>query len=179
MAPYSIVPFEKHFLPAFIELNREWIEYYFKIEKMDLLQLEHAEDAILSKGGEIFFVLVNEEVLATCAMVPHGPDCYELAKMAVDRKVRGRGYGDVLMEEAIRWAKSRRAKKVTLLSNTILTPAITLYKKHGFKTIRLGNHPDYQRSDIEMELSLEDEPPRIFNSPVGPLAQPSVRANQI
>jgi ribosomal protein S18 acetylase RimI-like enzyme len=41
-----------------------------------------------------------------------------------------------------------------LLSNTILNPAISLYQKHGFKTLRQGEHPDYKRCNIEMELQL-------------------------
>lgn len=154
MAEYSVVTYSREFLPAFMALNREWIEHYFKIEEMDLLQMEHAEEAIIQKGGEIFFILAQGEVVGTCAMVPHGPDCYELAKMAVDTKVRGRGYGDILMQTSIKWARERNAKKVMLLSNTVLTPAIELYKKHGFRTVRLGKHPDYDRCNIEMELDL-------------------------
>ena len=154
MAEYSIVTYNREFLPAFMALNREWIEHYFKIEEMDLLQLEHAEEAIIEKGGEIFFIVSQERIVGTCAMVPHGPDCYELAKMAVDPNERGHGYGDILMDEAVRWAGEKKAKKVMLLSNTVLTPAITLYKKHGFRTVRLGKHPDYDRCNIEMELEL-------------------------
>lgn len=67
-------------------------------------------------------------------------------------RARGKGYGDILMEAAIRWVKKKNAKKLTLLSNTVLAPA--LYKKHGFKTVRLGDHPDYVRCNIEMELDL-------------------------
>jgi GNAT superfamily N-acetyltransferase len=162
----SITTYDKKWMPAFIELNREWIENHFVIERMDLLQLEHAEEEILRKGGEIFFLLADDHVVGTCAMVPHGPDCYELAKMAVDRKQRGHGYGDVLMIEAIRWARTKGAAKIMLLSNTVLTPAITLYKKHGFETVHLGQHPDYERSNIEMELIL------------GPEESPSARDNQ-
>ena len=156
MSSYSVVPFDPRFLPAFVALNKDWIQHYFVIEQMDLLQLEHAQEEILAKGGEILFVLVGDDVVATCAMIPHGPGCYELAKMAVDRRHRGNGYGDILMDEAIRWAKNKNAKRIILLSNTILTPAITLYKKHGFKTVHLGDHPDYERCNIEMELSLEE-----------------------
>lgn len=149
---FSVVPFDQRYLPDFIELNKEWIQHHFNIEEMDLLQLEHAEEEILAKGGEILFVLVDQKAVGTCAMVPHGPGCYELAKMAVDRNERGHGYGDVLMKEAIRWAREKNAKKIILLSNTVLTPAITLYKKHGFKTVHLGAHRDYRRCNIEMEL---------------------------
>jgi GNAT superfamily N-acetyltransferase len=118
---------------------------------MDLAQLEQPEENIVRPGGEVFFILDGEKAIATCAMVPHGPGCYELAKMAVDPSVRGRGYGDQLMQIALDWACEKKAERVILLSNTSLEPAITLYKKHGFETTRLGPHPDYQRCDIEME----------------------------
>jgi putative acetyltransferase len=79
---------------------------------------------------------------------------YELAKMAVDPKCRGRGYGDVLMKAAEDWARAQGADEIFLLSNTRLEPAIALYKKHGYETTRLGPHPHYDRCNIEMTKSL-------------------------
>lgn len=151
-AKVEIVTFDPKFLPAFVQFNRQWIEQYFVLEPMDLAQLEAPQKSILAPGGEIFFVLENGEPVATCAMVPHGERGYELAKMAVSVHARGRGYGDLMMEAALAWAKRQKASQVTLLSNTILEPAIALYKKHGFKTIHLGAHPDYERCNIEMLL---------------------------
>jgi GNAT superfamily N-acetyltransferase len=58
------------------------------------------------------------------------------------------------MKAAIDWAHSKNADHIMLLSNTILTPAIELYKKHGFIIKNLGPHPDYERSNIEMVLKL-------------------------
>lgn len=40
------------------------------------------------------------------------------------------------------------------LSNTVLAPAIGLYRNHGFETTHLGSHPDYQRCNIVMALQL-------------------------
>lgn len=148
------VTFDKKYLPAFVEFNREWIEKHFVLEPMDLAQLEAPQKSILEPGGEIFFVLEDGEPVATCAMVPHGERCYELAKMAVSTNARGRGYGDVMMVAAVKWAREKKADKVTLLSNTVLEPAISLYKKHGFKIVHLGAHPDYERCNIEMSLDL-------------------------
>ena len=149
-----MITFDPRYLSTYVELNRQWIETHFKIEPMDVAQLENPQDNILKHGGEIFFLLEGEVPVGTFAMVPHGSACYELAKMAVAPSARGNGYGDLLIEEAIRWARSKDAKKVMLLSNTLLAPAIALYKKHGFKTVHLGSHPDYERSNIEMELNL-------------------------
>jgi ribosomal protein S18 acetylase RimI-like enzyme len=33
-------------------------------------------------------------------------------------------------------------------------PAIELYRKHGFRTTRLGPSDEYERSNIEMTLDL-------------------------
>lgn len=154
MTRFTTVTYQAQFHEAFVELNTEWIQKYFRLEEMDLLQLNQAQESILNIGGEIFFVLDQGKAVATCAMVPHGKESYELAKMAVSPEYRGQGLGDVLMEAAILWARQKGAKEVTLLSNTILEPAISLYKKHGFQTTHLGSHPDYERSNIEMKLPL-------------------------
>lgn len=149
-----ICGFDVKFLPTFVALNREWIEKHFVVESMDIAQLENPFDNILNPGGEIFFVLQNEIPVGTCAMVPHGPEAYELAKMAVSPSVRGLGYGDLLMQHSMDWARAHGAKKIIILSNTVLEPAIRLYKKHGFRIKHLGDHPDYVRCNIEMEMDI-------------------------
>ena len=149
----EIITYDVRHQPAFVRLNRQWIEEHFRIEPMDLAQLERPGD-ILEAGGEIFFVVEGDRALGTCALVPHGTGTFELAKMAVDPDARGRGYGDVLMRAALAWAREHGAKRVTLLSNTVLAPAIALYQKHGFRTAHLGPHPDYERCNIEMEIDL-------------------------
>lgn len=154
MPAAEIVTYRSEFLPAFIALNLEWIERHFRVEEMDLLQLRNSRETILDAGGEIFFVVENGEAVGTCAMVPHGDHGFELAKMAVSPQARGRGYGDLLMKAAIDWARGKGLPEITLLSNTILEPAIALYRKHGFRVVRLGDHPDYQRCNIEMSLNL-------------------------
>lgn len=151
----TIAPFDPKYLPDFVRLNREWIEKHFRLEPMDLHQLEHPQEAILDPGGEILFLLENGAVVGTIALVPHGPGCYEIAKMAVDPAMRGRGLGDRLIEGAEAKAREMGAKRLILLSNTVLTPAISLYQKHGYRTVHLGSHPDYARSNIEMEKSLD------------------------
>lgn len=154
MTSYSVIKYDPRFLQSFVELNRQWIEQYFELEAMDLAQLRNPDEFILNPGGEIFFVLEGESVLGTCAMVPHGPGCYEVAKMAVSPSARGRGVGDVLMQTCLDWARDKGANRIMLLSNTILEPAISLYKKHGFQVVHLGSHPDYDRCNIEMKIDL-------------------------
>jgi GNAT superfamily N-acetyltransferase len=150
----TVVPFDPKYISAFSELNRQWIEKYFELEPADSGQLENPYTSIVEPGGEIFFLLEDGRPLGTCAMIAHEKNSYELGKMAVSPRARGQGYGDLLMRAALAWAKSRGAQTIRLHSNTVLEPAISLYHKYGFKTVHLGDHPDYKRSNIIMELSL-------------------------
>lgn len=139
---------------AFARLNLDWIEEYFEIEDLDLKYLEDPRGTIVAPGGEVFFVVDGDTVLGTCAMIRRDPQTYELAKMAVAKNARGRGLGKLLMETCIDYARKKGARRVRLVSNTMLEPAIRLYEKCGFKTTRLGEDPHYQRGDIEMTLEL-------------------------
>lgn len=76
---------------------------------------------------------------------------YELAKMGVSPKFQGHGIGHLLGKAVIEKAISLHARNVYLESNTILTPAINLYKKLGFKEVT-GRESPYERSNIQMEL---------------------------
>jgi GNAT superfamily N-acetyltransferase len=75
--------------------------------------------------------------------------------MAVRPDARGRGYGDLLIEFAIRFGREAGAERLILLSNTRLGPAIALYEKHGFRSVPITDANDYKRVDIQMELKLQ------------------------
>jgi putative acetyltransferase len=138
----------------FERLNREWIERFFTLEPGDLAVFRDPEGAIVRPGGEIFFVVNEDGVQGTCALMPHAPGVLELAKMAVSPAARGRGYGELLIQAAIGHARRTGARKVMLVSNTRLTPAIRLYRKCGFKEVPLEPGIEYARADIQMELDL-------------------------
>jgi GNAT superfamily N-acetyltransferase len=149
----KIVPFDLRYRAAFKALNLAWIERYFRVEPKDIAQTDHPEECVAG-GGEIFFVVVAGEAVGTCAMYRTGPAQFELAKMAVHPDYHGRGFGDRLMEAAESWARRQGAAEILILSNTVLAPAIALYRKHGYETIHLGPHPDYERCNIEMKKRL-------------------------
>jgi putative acetyltransferase len=111
-------------------------------------------EAIVKGGGQLFFVLEEGRVAGTCAALRCGEGVYEIAKMAVSEESRGRGYGDLLMQASLEWIANQSAREVVILSNTVLKPAIGLYRKFGFEVERLGPHPDYVRCNIEMRLKL-------------------------
>ena len=149
----NIVEYDPSLAKYFKSLNIEWINTNFTVEEHDLEQLNHPDSHILNDGGTIIFATVNDEIAGTCALIKTGDNEYELAKMAVDPKYRGRKIGNVLMGTIVKKGKALGAKRLWLESNTKLVPALTMYAKFGFKEIPIDNSP-FSRADIRMELFL-------------------------
>jgi len=149
----EIIDYRPEFHDDFKRLNYEWIEKYFQIEESDRQSLEYPNEKILNPGGYIYLARFNGEIVGTCALIKTDDDTYELAKMAVTEKAKGKGIGWLLGKSAISKARELGAKTVFLESNTALAPAINLYQKLGFqKTVRQSSH--YERCNIQMELKL-------------------------
>lgn len=136
---------------AFKQINYEWIEKYFKVEKGDLASLEDPEKYFLATGGAVLLARRGEEYLGTSALKPMGKNAYELCKMGVSEAARGLGIGGLIGEAAINKAKEMGAKRVYLETNSSLTPALTLYAKLGFVCIENFTSP-YERADVAMEI---------------------------
>lgn len=147
----EIVQYESTHQPWFEKLNRQWIEHYFWIEPIDVEVLQHPEKNIIDKGGAILMASIDGEIAGTVALKFVEPGVYEFTKMAVDEKYRGQKIGKALGEAAVEKAKKLGARKIILYSNTILIPAIELYRKLGFFEVPVDG--PYKRSNIKMELS--------------------------
>jgi DNA-binding MarR family transcriptional regulator/N-acetylglutamate synthase-like GNAT family acetyltransferase len=152
-ADVQVVDYKPEYQPAFKQLNEEWITQYFKMEETDYKSLDHPDDYILNKGGHILIALYNNEPVGACALIKMDNDMYELAKMAVSPKAKGKGIGFILGQAGIGKAKKSGAKKLYLESNTILKPAINLYHKLGFKKVT-GVPSPYERCNIQMMLEV-------------------------
>ncbi|WP_222167208.1 bifunctional helix-turn-helix transcriptional regulator/GNAT family N-acetyltransferase [Edaphocola aurantiacus] len=152
----QIVAYKPEYQNAFRSLNEEWISNYFKMEAADYKALDHPEEYILHKGGQILVALYEGEPVGVCALIKmDDPDYdYEMAKMAVSPKAQGKSIGWLLGQAVIQAAKETGASKLYLESNTILKPAINLYYKLGFKKVS-GRATPYERCNIQMELNLD------------------------
>jgi putative acetyltransferase len=139
----------------FERLNRDWIETFFALEDADREIFRDPDTAVIAPGGQIFFVVDEVGVQGTCAVVPHQPGIFEIAKMAVSAGARGRGYGDLLMEASVEFARQAGARRVVIVSNTVLAPAIQLYQKHGFVRVPLDQHERFARANIRLERELQ------------------------
>ncbi|MBW4657700.1 MAG: bifunctional helix-turn-helix transcriptional regulator/GNAT family N-acetyltransferase [Drouetiella hepatica Uher 2000/2452] len=156
----EIIDYSPEFHDDFKRLNYEWIEKYFKLEEFDYQSLDHPDERILQPGGHIYMAVDNSEmsseVVGTCALIKIDNDTYELAKMVVAERVRGKGIGWLLGQAAISKARDLGAKVICLESNTVLEPAINLYQKLGFRRV-VGHASPYERCNIQMELSLVEQ----------------------
>lgn len=137
----------------FIRLNELWISKHFKLEESDR---KLAEDPykIVRDGGHILSLVVHGKVVGVCALIKESPIRFQLARMAVETSERGKGYGEVMIQAAIAKARESNVCTLYLLSNTVLVPAIALYRKYGFKSVSEGVHPVYTRCNVVMELQL-------------------------
>ena len=153
-----IVPYNRKYKSDFAKLNYEWLEKYFNTEKgeaEDKRLLNNPEREIIKKGGEIFFALLNENVVGTCAVIKIDNSNYELAKMGVTEKAQGKQIGKKLALTAIGYAVEKGASKLRLYTSSKLTAAQNLYRVLGFTEVKEKPNHRYQRKLILMELDLK------------------------
>lgn len=150
----QVIDYQPEHQPYFEQLNRSWIEKYFWMEPVDVAVLQHPQEYILAHGGHILMAEYNREIVGTVALKFVNENTFEFTKMAVDEKYRGLKVGELLAKAAITWCAERNVTDVILYSNTILAPAISLYRKLGFVEIPLDG--PYKRSNIKMQLILKE-----------------------
>ena len=148
-----IVPFRAEHAIAFRDLNLAWIEKHFVVEARDAHDLGDPGAHILLPGGYIFMAELHGQAVGTVALLREAEGVFELAKMTVADATRGLGVGRALGEAAIAHARTIGARKLELLTNSALVPAITLYHSLGFVDVPLGS-TEYARANVHMVLEL-------------------------
>lgn len=147
-------PYQSSDANDFKMLNVEWLETYFEVEPYDELVLSNPQTEIIDHGGSIFMVVLEGKTIGTFAFIKKGKGLYEFSKMAVTPKERGKGYGNLIMQFAIRYAEQHHWRSLILYSSTILENSIYLYSKYGFKEVPIDLGIKYARGNIKMELVL-------------------------
>lgn len=149
----EIIQYIPEYKNDFIRLNTSWIEKYFSIEQEDLDTLNNI-DYLLENGAMIFFAVENGAVLATSMALPVDKDNWEICKLASDERYQGKGAGSAVFKACMDYAIDNNAKKLILVSNSILKPALQIYKNFGFKEIPVDSMHNYQRGDIQFEYTI-------------------------
>ena len=150
----NIIPFEEKYANDFKQLNIEWVQEYFVIEAYGEYQLSHPMQEIIDKGGFIFLAMDNERIIGTVALMKETDGSFELTKMSVTKDSQGKGVSKLLMDVCVKSAKEKKWDRLFLYSNTLLVPAIQLYRRYGFMEIPAELNSHYTRTNIKMELKL-------------------------
>jgi DNA-binding MarR family transcriptional regulator/N-acetylglutamate synthase-like GNAT family acetyltransferase len=117
----------------FFRINAEWIEDMYRLEQTDLEVLRNPRAQIIEPGGDILFVEDPRlGIVGTCALQKTGERQFELTKMGVLDKARGKKAGEFLLEAIIARAYALGCDRLYLLSNAKSAAAIHLYEKLGF-----------------------------------------------
>ena len=149
----QIVPYNRKYRQAFIDLNLAWLNRCFKVEPLDEEMLGGVEK-LVAQGAEVYFALEGEVPVATCMILPKGGGVWEVCKLATDERFQGRGAGQAVFNACIGHAESHGAKKIVLTSNRILKRALHIYEKAGFCEVPLSER-EYDRADIQFEYTID------------------------
>lgn len=101
----------------------------------------------------IYFAIENGVVYATCMAQPMTNNEWEICKLATDERYEGHGAESAVFKACMDYALENGANKLTILSNSILKPALHIYEKYGFYEIPVDNTHHYKRVDIQFEYT--------------------------
>jgi DNA-binding MarR family transcriptional regulator/N-acetylglutamate synthase-like GNAT family acetyltransferase len=150
--------YEPSLAAAFHDINVEWISNMFAVEDNDRRILERPQETIIDRGGVILFVESRElGVVGTCALIKIDEGVFELTKMGVAERARGRKAGELLLRKTLERARALGVKTLYLLTNKKCAAAIHLYEKAGFQhdaEIMESHGKRYVRCDVAMRFPL-------------------------
>lgn len=112
------------------------------LEEYGLVPDEMGIDRVLSdldlnffNDGGFFAVLVtpSDHIVGTIGIANKGDKIVELKKMFLTKEYRGKGYGKMMMNFIIEYARSHQYLIIQLETIRVLQEAINLYISYGFK----------------------------------------------
>lgn len=156
LATVEIIDYRPRYQKDFKRLNLEWLEKYFSVEPVDKQVLDDPQGQIIDRGGAILFARLDRKIVGTAALIKPDDKTFEIAKMAVTEKARGRQVGRKLTLAALELAGKDGASRVILHTSPKLTAAMSLYHSVGFEEVSLGPKLKrvFRRPTITMQLKL-------------------------
>ena len=135
MEPIVVRKAQQADIPAILEI--EW-----ECFREDSFSKEQFAYLISRSKGTFYVMMEADRVIAYVSLLFHGGTRYlRIYSIAVHPDYRGRGLGQVLMDQTIQTAGECKAAKITLEVKVTNTSAIGLYMKNGF--IPVGVKPNY------------------------------------
>lgn len=122
---------------AVVDLVRDVLAEYgmtFGIGSETDVELEGLPSSYIDRGGAFWVAFDADGILAgTCGLFPEEePHTFELRKMYLRPRARGRGLGKLLFDVSLAWARSNGAKLIVLDTAEQMRRAIAFYEANGF-----------------------------------------------
>ena len=135
---------------ALIELiGTIWRSYsgiVFDVEA-ELPELKAPATAFAQAGGQGWVAERGDRILGSVGVVPGASQgAWELLKLYVDRRERGRGVARRLLALAEDWARRRGALSIELWTDARFTEAHGFYARHGYRQEGLRRLRDLSRT---------------------------------
>lgn len=146
----QLVEYDGKYKKYFVEFNTNWIiDNFGYTEDEDKEVFENIDDMV-KNGAMVYFALDGDNVLACCMTHKMNDDTWEICKLASNKNISHKGAGSAVFKACFDYALNHGAKRLFLISNTKLKPALHIYEKLGFKEIKLTDY-EYDRGDIAFE----------------------------
>jgi GNAT superfamily N-acetyltransferase len=152
----KIIEYNVKYKQDFIDFNTAWITDNFGfLEPEDYETFEGIEKKIAA-GAMIYFAVEGNTALATCMAVPMEDGVWEICKLASNKEREHKGAGSAVFKAAMDWAVTHGARRLFLISNSKLKPALHIYEKFGFTEVKLDDY-EYVRGDIAFEYVVDNK----------------------
>ena len=115
--------------------------------------LRDVQASYISNRGAFRVLVDGEFIFGMYGLRNEGEAVTELRKMYLDPSQKGKGYGKLMLEDAIRLAKSLGFRRITLETNEVLVEAIGLYRSYGFIETSREEFSDQCNYAMALELT--------------------------
>ncbi|KAL7936416.1 acyl-CoA N-acyltransferase [Trichoderma chlorosporum] len=95
---------------------------------------------IKEPGAVLFCVVQDEKVYGYVHAAKFWNNMVEIRWIVLDVSIRGKGYGRMLLDEVVNWARQARVAGIRLESQSNNVAACYFYRRYGFK---FGGYDEY------------------------------------
>jgi ribosomal protein S18 acetylase RimI-like enzyme len=90
------------------------------------------------ENDPIFVLVRNDTVIGFLILKPIGEDSIELKRLYLAATERGQGFGKLLLNYALNFAKEHHFRYIRLETTSKFKEAVSLYRKHGFHELAVA-----------------------------------------
>jgi GNAT superfamily N-acetyltransferase len=134
-------PDDRAELMALARVNHRNTRFYrdghFDRARCDELYAVWIDRSVSGALADVVWVVDVDAAPRGYLTVSGGPDAATIGLVAVDAAYRGRGYGNRLLHEAVRWASDRGLPRVSVVTQGHSAAAVRFYQQAGFASSRV------------------------------------------